>query len=464
MAYRPIDFNIIQNEFEQRFPDEKLFEGKTFSYLKLVQHGFSYSISHAQNKLLKKSPFRSWFLFKLKSEIRSYLRRELNFSPPKSKSVLFIEGRRKIKLISGQEVSPITHRIRGALSSGDYSWWDTFGIFENEADFSLKNLSNWIPPTNKIQFEIFKELRDVLEKIKKSGKLSKIEFRYIEGSFIVFFESFRRWYSLLEMAKPQTAVFIMHYHNEGFLAASKLLDIKTIELQHGLISKLDLYYVYPNKYRAALSKGIFPNEIWLFGDFWKKVFEKGAESEFVKPVIVGDYTQNDSITVDSQMKENRILLCAQKNLSHPYIEWIRFMKREVLPFHPEWKLAVKMHPLESNTEAYILEKSESVEILPIDSSLHIELQKARIQVSIYSTTFYNSLGFKVKNYALVDCGYSSDYAQEMVEMKLAEPLKVFENVISKFEKNPTVYDDLTYEDVFKPFRPSDALFHLISQS
>ncbi len=464
MAYRPIDFNIIQEEFERRFPDGKLFEGKNFNYIKLVQHGLSYAMTGANDKLLKKNPFGSWWLFKLKSHIHRRSKGHVNFLPEKSADILFLEGRRKLKLPTGEEISPITHVLRETLLSTEYSWWDTTGAFEKEADFSVKHLSNWFPPTNNIQHEIYLELKGVLRRVKDANVFSKLEFQYVESAFYVFFKSFRRWHALLSLAQPKTLIGITHYHNEGCLAAAHLLGIKTVELQHGLISKHDLYYVYPTKYKAALSKGIFPNEIWLFGNFWKKVFEEGAESEFVRPIIVGDYTQNDSILADVRMKENRILLCSQKNLSLPFIEWIRFMKREVLPCHPEWKLVVKMHPLESNAEAYILEESESVEILPIDSSLQIELQKARIQVSIYSTTFYNSLAFEVKNYAIVDCGYCADYAQEMVEMKLAEPLRVFENVISKFEKNPTIYNELTYEDVFKPFRPKDLLFQLISQS
>ncbi|MFY8077709.1 MAG: hypothetical protein ACOVMJ_03905 [Flavobacteriales bacterium] len=433
MAYRPIDFNIIQNEFEQRFPDGKLFEGKKFNYIKLVQHGLSYAMTGADDKLLKKNPFGSWWLFKLKSRIHARRNKGLNFLPQQSEGILFLEGRRKLKLPTGEEISPITHLIRETVLSTEYSWWDTTGAFEKEADFSVRNLSNWSLPTNEIQHEIYLELKGVLRKIKEANVFSELEFQYVESAFYVFFDSFRRWHALFSIARPKTLVGITHYHNEGCLAAAQLLGIKTIELQHGLISKHDLYYVYPNKYREALSKGIFPNEIWLFGNFWKEVLQQGAESEFMRPMVIGNFTTDVAVKSELLSKENRLLLCAQKNLSQPYIDWIRFMKKQILPLHPEWKLIVKLHPLESQVEKYSAEANDSVEVLPISASLNEELKRAKIQVSIYSTTFFDAIGMQVKNYSLDDIGYSQDYASEMVALGVAESIKKDEDVIEKFE-------------------------------
>ena len=80
MAYRPIDFNIIQKEFESRFPNGNLFEGRNFNYIKLVQHGFSYAMTDAQDKLLKRNPFEFWILFQLKSRINYFRKKKVNFS------------------------------------------------------------------------------------------------------------------------------------------------------------------------------------------------------------------------------------------------------------------------------------------------------------------------------------------------------------------------------------------------
>ena len=452
MAFRPIDFNIIQNEFEQRFPDGKVFEGKNFNYIKLVQHGLSFAMTDAQNKLLKRNLFSSWVIYKLKSWMNSK-RKKGNFLPQKSESILILEGRRKLKLPTGEEISPITHLIRESILSTEYSWWDTTGAFAKEADFSVKDLSNWFPPTNEIQSEIYFELKELLQKIKKVGELSGSEFQYVESALFVFFESFRRWHALLTIAKPKTLVGITHYHNEGCLAAAKLLGIKTIELQHGLISKHDLYYVYPEKYTDSLAKAMFPNEIWLFGNFWKRVLDVGAESAFMKSLVIGNFTTDTAIKSNDFKKENRVLLCAQKNLSEPYIDWIRYMRDFILPNHPNWKLIVKLHPLESETKKYLVESNDFVEVLPVSASLNEELKRAKIQVSIYSTTFFDALGMQVQNFSLNDSGYSEDYASEMVSLGVAEPLKKTDDVIAKFESGSGQIDNLTREDVFAPFQP-----------
>lgn len=453
MAYRPIDFNLIQQEFERRFPDGTLFEGKNFNYIKLVQHGLSYAMTDAQDKLLKKNPFSPWWIFKLKSWVNAKRNREVNFSQQKSESILFLEGRRKLRLPTGEEISPITHLLRETVLSTEYSWWDTTGAFEDEADFSVKNMSNWMPYANEIQREIYDELKGVLLKLKGSKTLSSLEFQYVESAFFVFFESLRRWHSLLSSAAPKTVVGITHYHNEGCLAAARMLGIKTVELQHGLISKHDLYYVYPSKYRSAVEKGMFPNEIWLFGNFWKEVICSGSEAEFMKPIVVGNFTTDSQVKSGENAKENRVLLCAQKNLTEPYIQWIRFMRENILPNHLDWKLIVKLHPLEKEADKYFKETSESVEVLPISSSLNEELKRAKIQVSIYSTTFYDAVGMGVKNYALNEIGYSSDYASEMIENGVAEPLGNLEDVIAKFENDNQVTLNLTREDLFGRFEP-----------
>ena len=452
MSYRPVDFNIIQTEFEKRFPDGKLFEGKNFNYIKLVQHGFSYSMTNAVGKLLNKKLFSSWYNYKLKLWLNAN-RKKGNFHPKTSANILILEGRRKLKLPSGEEISPITHLIRESLLSTEFSWWDTTGAFEKDADFSLKELSSWFPPTNEIQLEIYFELKGVLNKIRRAKVLSNLEFQYVESAFFVYFESFRRWHCLLNEARPKTLVISMHYHSEGCLAAAKILGIKTVELQHGLISKHDLYYVYPEKYRTAVGKGMFPNEIWLFGNFWKEVLLRGAESECMKPIVLGNFTTDSMVKHGKIHKENRVLLCSQKNLSEPYIEWIRFMRADVLPKHTDWKLIVKLHPLESEEIKYLNEASDQIEILPVSASLSEELTRANIQVSIYSTTFFDALGMEVRNYSLNEIGFSSDYASEMVELRVAEPLKNTEDVISKFESEQSKPDHLTREDVFSIFQP-----------
>ena len=169
--------------------------------------------------------------------------------------------------------------------------------------------------------------------------------------------------------------------------------------------------------------------------------------------MIGNFTTDTAIKSNDFKKENRVLLCAQKNLSEPYIDWIKYMRDFILPNHPNWKLIVKLHPLESEVQKYESEANNFVEVLPISASLNEELKRAKIQVSIYSTTFFDALGMQVQNFSLNDSGYSEDYASEMVSLGVAEPLKKTDDVIAKFESGSGQIDNLTREDVFAPFQP-----------
>jgi hypothetical protein len=58
---------------------------------------------------------------------------------------------------------------------------------------------------------------------------------------------------------------IVHYHNEGKALAFKRKDIKTIELQHGLIAATDVFYVFPPQTKSIINKALFADEIWVYG-------------------------------------------------------------------------------------------------------------------------------------------------------------------------------------------------------
>jgi len=102
---------------------------------------------------------------------------------------------------------------------------------------------------------------------------------------------------------------------------------------------------------------------------------------------------------------------------------------------PEWKVIVKLHPLEKNKEAYFELVALGAEIRDIETPLDELLVRAKIQVSIYSTTFYDALGFGVCNFSLQNYGSMSDYAADMISEDVALPLLVHENPVHKFQNN-----------------------------
>jgi hypothetical protein len=66
-------------------------------------------------------------------------------------------------------------------------------------------------------------------------------------------------------------------------------------------------------------------------------------------------------------------------------------------------------------------------------SLHDWFSKAKIQLSIYSTTFYDSIGYDVDNFALKNTGIYDSYVQEMLDSKVAVGIDEDEDPIAAFE-------------------------------
>jgi hypothetical protein len=116
---------------------------------------------------------------------------------------------------------------------------------------------------------------------------------------------------------------------------------------------------------------------------------------------------------------------------------------------------VKTHPLEKAIDEY--RKSlipVGVEVVGNEANLLEILSRARIQISIYSTTFYDALGLGVCNMSLQEFTTSADYAREMVSGGLALALGRFEDPIEKFENQGIGSVQLTRAEVYAPFDPT----------
>jgi hypothetical protein len=270
-----------------------------------------------------------------------------------------------------------------------------------------------------------------------------------------FFEDFRIYYNLFKNQQVKNLLFICHYHNEGLIAALKVLGIHCIEVQHGLIASNDLYYVYHEQFAGVISKAFFPDKILVYGPYWKRILEMGCEFRSYQINIAGDYLYRlTSDKPELAKKENIVLVCAQKNLHEDYVSYGKKLAAH-LQKHPDWKGIMKLHPLEKNKQAYEELKTYGIEIVDVETPLDVVLSKSKIQISIYSTTFYDAFGFDVINFSLQDFGTMSDYASDMISEGVAAPINADEDPIAKFlQMKSAEYRQLPREDVYAPFNIS----------
>jgi hypothetical protein len=136
-----------------------------------------------------------------------------------------------------------------------------------------------------------------------------------------------------------------------------------------------------------------------------------------------------------------------------HAEYVAYAKRlkTCMEKHPEWKWVIKMHPLEKNKELYRALEKDGFVIMDAERPLSELLRESRIQISIYSTTFFDALGFEISNYSLQDYSIYKDYAAQMVIEGVAQPLHIDEDPIQKHLKSKGTESLRSREEVYAPF-------------
>jgi hypothetical protein len=296
---------------------------------------------------------------------------------------------------------------------------------------SIDQLSREFPFPDNAEIEMLSETTLVVQKVLRTKTWTENERKHILSALHVFYEDFRFYYNLMKHQPVKSVVFISHYHNEGLIAALKVLNIRSIELQHGLISGNDLYYQYSSTFRNAVKDAFFPDTICVYGKYWKEQLLKGCEFDSSQIAVAGDYQWQPESSPSHMKPFNQVVICAQKNMHEEYVAYAQRIK----PFmakHPEWKWIIKMHPLEKHKEHYFNLAKEGFEIVDRERSINSLLSESRIQISIYSTTFFDALGYEIENFSLQDYSVYSDYAAQMVAEGVAQPLQIQEDPIEKF--------------------------------
>lgn len=417
------DFSEILHDFNRVFPDPEMHEFESYGFLKLAQHGHAYAKIQALNKR-GEFPTQT-FPFQFKQLIKNVVRKKLKVKQLLQEEAILLPKR--VDYING---SPESVLVKKLLESelNHVQTWDVSQKFP-WADMKLQLQAPWAMVIDSNVRRIHKALQVWLTRI--ASHVSIEHFPYYAGAAATFLHEYMFWNTVIAGSRLKKLYIVTHYHQEGLIAASKNAGVTVVELQHGLISKHDLYYVYDSKFEALYKKSFFPNELWCFGEYWIRKFENSADVKSMNILSKGDFRWNNT-TLEKAEKHNVILVTTQKNMFSVYATLIDRID-DLLKNYSDWKCEVKLHPLESNTEAYFqLNLSEKVKILPVETNIQHVLAYSKIQVSIYSTTFYDALGQDVFNFSWIDSGVSDDYVSEVITEAVALPLELKEDVISKF--------------------------------
>jgi hypothetical protein len=429
-----LPFSVINRYLSERLLKSNRYSGKEFSFLKVFQHGISFALTRNQKKLIRN--YIGWpiwaqqLLYYIKSKKEQAKRKQT----PQLNEIVILDQGRAVRDEEGQWHSIYFDRIASMIPRASLTIIATQRLDLIAYDFALRSIPDHHPSLDDKELFMLKEIKASLVNARQSRQFTSEELDYIQASLHVFFVEFRRYYQLFKNQKTKRVIFTCHYHNEGLIAALKMLKIECVEIQHGLIAKNDMYYVYHEQFAHAISRGFFPDKIVVYGQYWKGILEAGCEFRSHQILIGGDYLfrlKNTSYV--GVPKENLVVICSQKNLHEDYVTYGRMMAK-YLKAHPDWKCIIKLHPLEQNKQAYDCLKELGLEIADVEVPLDSLLTRCKLQISIYSTTFFDALGMDVVNLSLQHFGNMSDYARDVVEEKVAIGISAEEDPIAKFLK------------------------------
>jgi hypothetical protein len=424
-------FSELNKLFVQKLSDESPYVTDGKSFIKIMQHGLSYARIKDNNKLIKNYlslPFEVQLgIMKIKSLLRKPIQ-QANFSSP----ILIIEPNRFIKDENGQYHSMYFERLAESLHDFGLTWITKKHDDGFPTKLSLNRLPHDYPTPDKIECDFLKLILKTLKKIKGCDTYTNFEKQHIQSAFHIYFDDFRFYYNLLKGSRVKCVLFICHYQTEGLIAALQALGIRAIEVQHGLIAENDLYYAYPNQFSNVVVNADFPDNILVYGSYWNSILSRGCEFKQKQIVVAGDYIWRKSAPDLNIKKKNTVLICAQKNM---HVDYVRYAEKlsSVRAKHPDWQWILKLHPLEAYKSYYDPLRKLGFEIIDTERTLDNLLLECRIQISIFSTTFYDALGFDVVNFSLQNYGIHQDYAADMISECVALPLSFEDDPIERYK-------------------------------
>jgi hypothetical protein len=446
-----VPFSVINEYLKQKLLHPSRYGSSKYSFLKVFQHGLYFHFTKQKQKIIFNYlglPIRiQRFIYWIKSKKTNGTSQRIQL-----KEFLILDPGRVVQDEHQQWRSIYFDQIAQLIGRDKITIINQREDSKVPGDFMLRDLSQVTSSLDPTEVELLSEVNKALGSAKHSGQFTSDERRQIQSAMHIFFEEFRVYYNLLKGQPTKKILFICHYHNEGLIAAAKYLGIESIEFQHGLIASNDLYYVYHEQFASVISKAFFPEKIMVYGPYWKRILENGCEYHSYQIKVAGDYLYRlNKQTTDSIIKENLIVVCAQKNMHDDYVTYVQQLMQHTAAY-PDWKVVVKLHPLEKNKAAYYALAELGAEIRDIETPLDTLLKQCKIHISIYSTTFYDALGFDVCNYSVQEFGSMSDYAADMIQEGVALPLFLHENPITKYHSgNNDSHSQVPRNDVYSSF-------------
>jgi hypothetical protein len=248
--------------------------------------------------------------------------------------------------------------------------------------------------TRNIIIEVEKEIKERLNiDIDLEGLIKKRIFRFILEK--------RYFDKLLDKIRPDKVIMVVSYGKEELIASAKERDIETIEVQHGVISSYHMGYHFPFEFPIPY----FPDEIILFGDYWKESVCFPVNSrQTINSFSFMKHSYNNRVISENKM--NKVLFVSQGSIG------VHLSKIAAnFAYENQIDCYYKLHPSEFNnwrnrySELSKCEIDGRIKVISNQNSIYELFNLCKYVIGVYSTAIYESLMYGCKTFVVKIEGY-----------------------------------------------------------
>lgn len=207
---------------------------------------------------------------------------------------------------------------------------------------------------------------------------------------------------LLRRTDPDVALMSVSYGKESFVAACKDQNVPVAELQHGAIDPYHPGYSFPGE----STKSLFPDYLFVWGEFWKENIEFPVPDENV--IATGyPYLAQQAKQYKSVKPRDQIVIISQPKAGK---ELSKFAVKLAKDDQISANIVYKLHPKEYGDweERYPWLVETAIDIIDSDSPpLYQILAESQKLVGAFSTVIYEGFNFGLKTYLLETPGTST---------------------------------------------------------
>ncbi|QUI25004.1 hypothetical protein HZI73_23110 [Vallitalea pronyensis] len=290
---------------------------------------------------------------------------------------------------------------------------------------------------SKEDYELINDLNEIINSsFKVNINLSEIVIRAIAK-----FNYRKKFYTrILKRKKPNRIYLVVHYSRHELIAAAHELGIKSIEIQHGIITPFHLGY----SYGANTNIPYFPDSMILYGSIWNNMVNIPILN-YNLILRKFDYLYEQKNRLASIQKENAITIVSQGTVGENLFSFATDLACKL----ENHTIYYKLHPGEFLTwksKVNEIELPQNIKLIFDEETILSLFSKSNYIVGVYSTAVYEALFFECNIIVLKLPGY--EYMNYLLENKYAKLVETVEDTVAYIKLNNSIRNNINYNIIF----------------